>query len=441
MPIPSQSNFPLTVKQRGQGRRNAYWNGALWSVGNGLASSSLVIYLAIDLRPKCPALGISLIIAAPQIVGLLRLATPAMLARLGNRKRFCLGAYFLSAVTLLGIVPAVSSRWSPSANVSLTLLVILWCVYHLLQYLATVALWSWLADLVPVRIRGRFIGIRQRWMLVAQAASMLSAGLFVWKWHDLFPGQPRWVAYAVPAVLGAGFMLGALAPLARLPRVGHDRPAPLAASLRATWEPFRDRRFLGLMLFGCWFSFANGITQSAQFLYAYKVLHITLFATLALKTAMRGGQLAISPRIGSLADRLGNRPVMIVSLAILALALPFHLLATPEQWWWIIGAWVTWIAYAGLNVCLPNLILKTAPTAAGNAPRIAAYYAITGLCMAASAVLGGTLLDRYGDRVLTVLDGRLTLTAYQVSFALGSAARALSVVALVLLVREPPARP
>lgn len=441
MPIPSQNNFQLTVKQRSQGRRNAYWNGALWAVGNGLVGTSLIVYLAMDLRPSYrQGLAISLILAAPRIAGLLRLATPAMLGRLGNRKRFCLAAYFLSAVTLLGIVPAASSRWSPSANVSLTLLVTLWCTYHLLEYLATVALWSWLADLVPVRIRGRFIGIRQRWMLIGQAVAMVAAGLFVWGWHDIHPRQPRWVAYSVPAVLGAWFMLAALAPLARLPRVGGDRPAPLVASLRATWEPFRDRRFLGLILFGCWFSFANGITQSAQFLYAYRVLHVTLFTTLALKTAMRGGQLTVSPRIGSLADRLGNRPVMIVSLAILSLALPFFLLATPERWWWVIGAWVTWIAYAGINVCLPNLILKTSPPQRTTS-YIATYYAITGLCMAVSTVLGGAFLDRFGEHAFNVLDGRLTLTAYQVSFALGSAARALSVVALVLLVREPPARP
>jgi len=38
---------------------------------------------------------------------------------------------------------------------------LLWCTYHLLEYLGTVALWAWLADLVPLRIRGRFLGRRE----------------------------------------------------------------------------------------------------------------------------------------------------------------------------------------------------------------------------------------------------------------------------------------
>ena len=64
------------------------------------------------------------------------------------------------------------------------------------------------------------------------------------------------------------------------------------------------------MAFGCWFSFFNGVTQSAHNLYPKQVLGIALFVMLALRTGMRVGQLAISPWMGSLADRWGNRPVM-----------------------------------------------------------------------------------------------------------------------------------
>jgi hypothetical protein len=46
-----------------------------------------------------------------------------------------------------------------------------------------------------------------------------------------------------------------------------------------------------------------------------------------------------------------------VCLLLVATGPLFYLAATPEDWWWIVGAWVVWIAYAGLNVCLPNLLL------------------------------------------------------------------------------------
>ena len=92
-----------------------------------------------------------------------------------------------------------------------------------------------------------------------------------------------------------------------------------------------------------------------------QVLGVSLFLSLALQTGMRFGQLSISPWVGGLADRLGNRPVMMVSQLLVAAGLLFFAAATPEHWTWFVGAWVLWIAYAGLNVCLPNLMLKLSP--------------------------------------------------------------------------------
>ena len=144
-------------------------NGAIWAVGNGLTSTMLVVYLAMDLDTGGIALGVSFILAMPNLVGVLRLAAPAMIARLGDRKRFCVGAFLAAAVVLLAVPWVGVPGLLPSGRVAMVALVVLWCVYHLLQYLATVALWSWLADLVPRRIRGRFLGRRERWMVAGQA--------------------------------------------------------------------------------------------------------------------------------------------------------------------------------------------------------------------------------------------------------------------------------
>ena len=81
--------------------------------------------------------------------------------------------------------------------------------------------------------------------------------------------------------------------------------------------------------------------------------------------------------------------------------------ATPQRWLWFTGAWVLWIAYAGLNVCLPNLMLKLSPERS-NAPYIATFYAVTGLCYAASTVVGGLLVapqdvDALVGAMITVL--------------------------------------
>ena len=53
----------------------------------------------------------------------------------------------------------------------------------------------------------------------------------------------------------------------------------------------------------------------------------------------------------------------------------FFLFATPEWRWLIAGAYIVWIAYAGLNIGLDNIKLKLVP-ADNNWPFVAVYYAV-----------------------------------------------------------------
>src|SRR5262245_12088692 len=80
----------------------AFANAALWGVGSGLASTTLVVYLARE--RGAGGLAISWILAAPSLVGLLRLATPGWLARVASRRRFCVGL-FLSSAGVLALLP------------------------------------------------------------------------------------------------------------------------------------------------------------------------------------------------------------------------------------------------------------------------------------------------------------------------------------------------
>ncbi|MBN2024015.1 MAG: hypothetical protein JW809_14620 [Pirellulales bacterium] len=436
MPLAAaQSDDRPSLRALHRARRMAYWNGGLWSIGNGLASTMLVVYLALELDTGVAGLGVSLILAAPHVVGALRLIAPALLDRLADRKQFCLGAFALSAAVLAALPWLASPGTLPTARASLAALVAIWCVYHLLQYLGTVAFWSWLADLVPVRIRGRFLGRRERWLVAGQAGAMLAAGAFTWGWHVLHPHQPRWIGYALPALLGVVFMLGALVPVALMPAMASRRRVPLLKALGTMFVPLTDFRFLRLVFFGCWFSFFNGITQSAHYVYPAQALGITLVAMLGLRTFMRVGQFALSPWMGRLADRWGNRPVMAASLLLVAQGPLFYFFASRDQPWWLAGAWAVWIAYAGLNVCLPNLMLRLSPER-DNAGHIALYFAVTGLCYAASTVTGGVLADRW-EAATFVLGGVWHVDYFGALFLFGWLMRALGVAVLLGIVREP----
>lgn len=242
----------------------------------------------------------------------------------------------------------------------------------------------------------------------------------------------------MPALLGAGCLLLAIWPLARMaPAIVRTRRAA-NPSWRSILTPLADARYWRLLAFGCGLSFFNGVTQAIQFLYPAAVLGMTLLAFMMLRSTTRIGQIAISPAMGRLADRFGNRPVMIVCQLFVATGPAFYLLATPQSPWWIAGAWLAWIAYAGLNVCLPNLMVKLA-TVPDRAAYIASYFAITGVAYGISTLVGGAILERFKDTFFQ-FSGMPVWDIYDVMFLAGWLGRTACVLLLFWIV-EPGAKP
>jgi MFS family permease len=364
-------------------------NGALWSIGNGLTTGTLILYLVMDLGAK--GVGVSLILAIPSLVGLLRLLTPALIARFGSAKRACLATSLASYLLLLGLPAMVLSGGYASWASPLALIVGLVCVHQLLESIGTVALWSWFGQLVPRRIRGRYFARRQVWQLIVLIPTLWLSGAFTDGWKKEHPDRPL-VGYAIPTGLGAVLLLVSLLPLVAM----RETTAPALIGSRSSWRaigaPFGDRRFRRLLWFGCWVSFFNGVTQSAQNIYPKAILHIGLMEQAALRTLMQVGQAGYSLGVGPLSDRYGNRPVLILSQLLVACGPLFFWLATPAEPGWLYGAWIVWAAFAGLNICLPNLMLKLAP-GADSSPYVACYFATTSVFYAVSTVAGGFLFN------------------------------------------------
>ena len=97
----------LPISQKRTARREAYHNAGIWSLGNGLAGTLVVIHFAYELDAHRIGLGISLILAAPQLIGVLRLFTPLISGRLVSRKLFCVCTFLIAAV-LLALLPVLA---------------------------------------------------------------------------------------------------------------------------------------------------------------------------------------------------------------------------------------------------------------------------------------------------------------------------------------------
>lgn len=377
--------------------RAFYLNGACWGLGNGLVSSSLIVYLAGTYGAK--GFAVSLILAMPRLIGVLRLGAPILIEVVGDRRKFCV-RMFLAAAVVLCLLPFCSAPHRlPNAVVSLSVLVSMWTLYHFLEFLGIVALWSWIGEVVPQAIRGRFIGQRGGLLNGCQVASMILGGSGTWWWRgrcgELQQPEMIWLGYAVCVVCGALLMGCAVWPLAKAPATAkgsHSSSPDLRQKLQEIFTPFTDRGYRRFLAYGGWFSLANGITGSAAFLYQMRVLDISYSGRLAMDGMSQGIQSLVMPLSGRALDRWGGVPVLVVAQVLVSLGLLFYLIASPVQWWWILGAYVMWIAYAGINTAMPKLMLSFSPSDQ-YASYAAAWFAWIELVYALSTLAGGLLFD------------------------------------------------
>lgn len=436
--------------------RLSYVAAIVWAIGNALSSGMLLIYLAQELGAQGTA--VSFLQSAPALLGLLRLFTPIVITRFHGTKRTCL-IWSAVAYALLFAVPTLVAfaQQDEHRRLSLGVLIGLLCVHQLIEQVATVALWTWLADLVPRRIRGRYFARRNMLQLVFIIPTLLLSGEYIDRAtkadRELAaptlsastaettprakPLAPR--PYAATIVVGAVLLAASLVPLSAIPAVepksraaawsGHaDRPSwrRLVASL---FDPASRR----LLLYGCWFSFFNGLFLIAQNILPRGVLGLGLADMNRMQTAMRVGQIGVSAWAGPWSDRRGNRPVLVLCQLLVGAAPLFYFIASPNQPYWLYGAWLLWSAYAGINICLPNLTLRLAPPAERSA-HLATYHALTSLCFVVGSLAGGYAFDHFVPRSIALAGG--SLTKFQLFFLLAFVLRSAGA-AIVASVPEP----
>ncbi len=411
-----------------------YANALVWALGNGLVSTTLVVYLALSLGAS--GVAIACVLAAPRFAGILRVASPAFLAAGIDRKTLCLGGYGLSALVLVLIPAAVwgtSDATSPTdQSWRVVLLAVAWCVYHLLEYVAGVALWSWIGDLYPRRLRSRLLGRRERWLTVGRAIGIGLSLLLASAWGLWLPLDERWMPLAASASVGAVLMALAIVPLAWMT----SRAARPSARPEAPWRTLRralaETPYRRLLAYSGWLGFANGLSASAQGMYPGRVLGISYQTLQAFQFGMWTGQSSVAAWSGRLVARFGAKRVMMPAQVAVAFGTLCFYLASPDQPWWIALAYLTWVAWAPINIGLDTLKLNLADSE-NNAPYLAVFHAASDFTNAFTVLGGGLLYD-----TLAAGDSQ-AMRVYAGLFLAGWVGRMLAVPLIARLVEPPPA--
>jgi Na+/melibiose symporter-like transporter len=288
---------------------------------------------------------------------------------------------------------------------------------------------SWMHDLVPPRMRGRYFGQRNRYCQGATLVFVLLTG-----WVLSLGG------YSVrifQIVIGTACLFRAISLYFfwRMPGTRPAAPQPAVAALPFAEQVRHVSRAHSLLLFigfGAIWSFATNCFGPFYYVFMYEELGFTgtQVGILATLTAL-GGMLSL-PVWGQLLDRYGNKAVMAVALGLWQLQNFFWCILTPANssllylMWLVGGSWS-----AGFVLGQLTILLKLIPPEAKNLA-IGLNLAFISMVAAVSPIIGGQVL------AWAIAQGHAPLSVYHAAFLLQPVMCLLGCLLLVKL-REPAA--
>ena len=275
--------------------------------------------------------------------------------------------------------PAISGRW----------FIAFFAISAGLSALNGVSGMSWVQEWVPVGLRGKYFGQRNRFLQFAQISFLLLAGWLI--------GELEGSVVAFQLLFGGAVLMKVVSVIfqrriqAEMPI--NDRPED-KVSWREQWRIlFATRPFVWLVAYGAAWGFAASLFGPfyAVFMYSELALSVREISTIVTLASL-GGALS-APAWGALADRFGNKPVMLLCMIAWQLQNFLWCILTPQNSWLLYGMWVFGgVMGSGFVLSLFNLQLKIIPLQAKTLA-ISANLAITSLVTATGPIIGGRVLE------------------------------------------------
>ncbi|HEY9906785.1 MAG TPA: MFS transporter [Thermosynechococcaceae cyanobacterium] len=398
--------------------RTSLWastlDGVFATIFTNVAGGVLLSNFLVELNASPTQIG--LLSSIPMLANLLQPIGAILSERSTSRHNYCLGVYAPARLLWLILVVGILWGWrttDPQLLIKWTLATV--CVTHFVGALGSASWLSWLAVLVPRRLRGRYFGIRNS---AASLTSLLCVPILGWM-VSAFPGGSI-QGYGVVLLLGVvtgiislGFQFfmvdvnpqvqnnlkgkGDRASITSSPET--NSPEANSSENTETEDPitplFRlpafllDRNFLLFLLYLSFWMFAVNLSAPFFNVYLLDNLVIDLQAVTLYNSLQAGANLLLLLVWGKIADRVGNRAVLI-TVGILVAITPLLWLGTGNN---VLSIWLVFPllhilgggTWAAIDLCINNLQLGVAPVRTQ-----ASYFAIAAAVAGVSGALGTT---------------------------------------------------
>ena len=344
---------------------------------------------------------IGMLAAIGPLSQLLQLPSIFIVDRTGLRKVLFVISAFFSRVSLVvvAIVP-----WLVPLEHRLGVFIAALLFHFGLGAVSGCAFNSWIRDLIPEDIMGRYLAKRMAASVAVGAVLSLIAGVGV----DFYRRYvtPEIGVYSILFLIGAGFGLLGLVFFGRTPEP-KMAPAAKAGVLAVLSRPFKDRKFRPLLIFLAAWNFAVTLASPFFVVYMLKRLELSMTWVMGLVVLSQMVNVLFLKLWGKLADRFTNKSVLAASGPMFMVSTLLWVFTTmPEKHFLTIPLLIIIHALAGMStagvtLCAGNMALKTAPRGAATS-YLATNAIISGLAATAAPIIAGFGADWFADHELSL---------------------------------------
>lgn len=335
---------------------------------------------------------IGVLAGLPAFANLMQIHSSYLVERRGrDRRTIMLGSVWIGRnlwipILLLPLIPLSFV----SSHVMIIFFVII-TLYYISNSVGGLAFLSWLKDLCPEDMRGRFFARRNFAGGFTGMLAAIAGGAFL----DLWVGQfPRYTMLGFAILLFAGLAFGWMSNvyIGKIPQPPLFRPKQEEPFLSLLARPFREENFRRLILFRTLLDVSINIAGPFFAVYMIKKMGLG-FTFINTMAAIAGATSLISMNIwGRLSDRFGNKPVLAINVIGKAIFPILWLWTSPETFFLYVIIHSTGVFDAGLNLTAANILLELAPREY-NSVYIAVFSTVVGAASAVAPVLGGIIVQ------------------------------------------------
>lgn len=357
-------------------------------------------------------LQIGLLASIPMVVNFLQPLGAFLADRMNSRYRYCQAIYGTSRLLwlILGLtilfVP-ISDHFPPQTLVYLTLGIIL--ISNILCALGGSAWMSWMATIVPKQLRGRYFGLRNSLSSLSSLIAIPVMGMIV-SHYPLGPVRGYGVIVLVGVIMGL-ISLGFQHFMVDVdPQKQHPVEPPQPPAITQIGKPNaptpsyplklgfisqitnliskNSNFFIFVFYYDIWM-FAINLSMPFFSVYLLKGLHLDVGLVTVYASIQAGTYMVALPLWGRLADRTGNRAlILLVGMVVATIPLLWMHAHQNSFTFWVLLPFLHFFAgatLAAIDLCNQNLQLALAPIR-----NQATYFGITSASTGISGALGAT---------------------------------------------------